>query len=38
LQKKQKARLPSEDEPIDLSRGKTFFGNPAIRVILSMDD
>jgi hypothetical protein len=31
LQKKQKARLPSEDEPISLSRGKTFFGNPAIR-------
>jgi hypothetical protein len=31
LPKKQKARLASEDEPIGLSRGKTFFGNPASR-------
>ena len=38
LQKKQKARLPSEDEPIGLSRGKTFFGNPAIRATHARGD
>jgi hypothetical protein len=37
-QKNKKARLHTEDEPIALFSWKTFFSNPAIRVILSMED
>jgi hypothetical protein len=36
--KNKRARLPSEDEPIGFSRGKTFFGNPAIRATLVRGD
>jgi hypothetical protein len=36
--KNKKARLHTEDEPVMLSSGKTIFSNPAIRVILSLDD